>query len=403
MTLSIPTARVFEPLLTPKHRYYAAHGGRGSAKSWFFAGRLVERALLQPGLRAVCCREIQKSLAESAKRTIEDMIARFGVGSHFGIYHDKIITPGGGAISFWGLADKQAESIKSLEGADICWIEEAQNLSGRSLQLLRPTIRKDGSQIWASWNPRKKTDAVDVFLRQQKPANAIVVELNWRDNPFWPDVLEEERQLDFNRDPHEYMHVWEGAYATAIKGSYFGKLIQIPRQEGRITDTLAVDPLPEIKAYWDLGVGDATAIWIAQYVGAAIHVIDFIEASGQPLSFYVNELRSRGYENAQCVLPHDGVSRNNVTGHRFEDHLRDANFRTQIIENQGMGAAKMRIEAARRILPRCWFHAKNCEAGLEALAWYHERKDDHRDVGLGPLHDWSKSCSRRFWFAGDSL
>src|SRR5262249_3627365 len=151
----------------------------------------------------------------------------------------------------------------------------------------------------------------------------------------------EERKLDLDRDPAQYMHVWEGSYASAVKGSYFGKAIAKAREESRVTDTLVIDPLPDLKAYWDLGVGDATAIWIAQNVSAAIHVIDYIEASGQPLSYYVNELRSRGYENALCVLPHDGVSRNSVTGHRFEDHLKDAGFRTEVITNQGLGAAKM--------------------------------------------------------------
>jgi hypothetical protein len=170
------------------------------------------------------------------------------------------------------------------------------------------------------------------------------------------DVLKRERVglaaadgTDRRNDGSRWAARRRGGYVSAVKGSYFGKLITIARQENRVTDTIAIDPLPELKAYWDLGVGDATAIWIAQNVGAAIHVIDFIEGVGQGLSFYVSELRSRGYDSALCVLPHDGLNRNNVTGHRFEDHLRDANFRTRIIENQGMGAAKQRIEAARRL------------------------------------------------------
>jgi phage terminase large subunit len=207
-TLPIPTAKVFEPLLARDRRYLGAHGGRGSGKSWFFAGKIVERALLQPGLRVVCCREVQKTLAESAKRLIEDMISGFGVGSAFNVYHDRIVTPGGGSISFWGLGDKNAESIKSLEGMDICWIEEAQMLSFRSLQLLRPTIRKPASQIYASWNPTRKSDAIDKFLREDKPDSAIVVEANWRHNPFWPDVLDEERQHDFKLDPHDRAERW---------------------------------------------------------------------------------------------------------------------------------------------------------------------------------------------------
>ena len=151
-----------------------------------------------------------------------------------------------------------------------------------------------------------------------------------------------------------------------------------------------------MRAFFDIGVADATSIWLAQFSGGAIHVIDYIEGSGQPLAYYVNELRSRGYEKARCILPHDGVNKNTITGRRYEDHLKDAGFQTQVIPNAGTGAARMRIEAVRRVLPRCHFDEKRCEAGLEALAWYHERTDDHREVGLGPLHDWSSHAADAF-------
>jgi phage terminase large subunit len=125
-------------------------------------------------------------------------------------------------------------------------------------------------------------------------------------------------------------------------------------------------------------------------------VLDYIEGLSQPLAYYVNELRAKGYGNALCILPHDGVNKNTITGKRYEDHVRDAGFRTEVVPNQGVGAARMRIEAVRRILPRCHFDQKRCEAGLEALAWYHERVDDHREVGLGPLHDWSSHAADAF-------
>jgi phage terminase large subunit len=162
-----------------------------------------------------------------------------------------------------------------------------------------------------------------------------------------------------------------------------------PRPDARGICEVHIDPLLEVRAFFDIGVADATSIWLAQFSGGAIHIIDYIEGVSQPLSYYVNELRSKGYEKARCILPHDGVNKSVITGKRYEDHLKDAGFQTEVIPNAGAGAARMRIEAVRRILPRCHFDEKRCEAGVEALAWYHERLDEHREVGLGPLHDWS--------------
>ena len=392
--LTVEAPAVFKPLDRPS-RYKGLHGGRGSGKSWHAATMLVLRCLREPGIRVVCAREIQKTLAESAKRLIEDRIASLGVGQMFHVQHDKILTPGDGSITFWGLADKNAESIKSLEAVEVCWIEEAQMLTKRSLDLLRPTIRTEGSEIWATWNPTRKSDAIDVFLRQKAPDNAIVVEANWKHNPFFPGVLNDERLLYRKTDASAYDHVWEGGYATAVSGSYFGDLLTQARREGRICE-LHIDPLLEVRAFFDIGVADATSIWLAQFSGDAVNVIDYIEGVSQPLAYYVNELRSKGYQKARCILPHDGVNKSVITGKRYEDHLKDAGFRTEVIPNAGTGAARMRIEAARRILPRCHFDEKRCEAGLEALAWYHERTDEHREVGLGPLHDWSSHAADSF-------
>jgi phage terminase large subunit len=215
-TLRIPTAPVFRPLLEPA-RYKGAYGGRGSGKSHFFGELMVERCLVSPGTLAVCIREVQKSLLQSSKRLIESMIQSLGVGAHFQVLHDRIVTPGDGLIIFQGMQDSTAESIKSLEGFDIAWVEEAQTLSARSLSLLRPTIRKEGSELWANWNPRRKKDAIDEFLRQKKPENAVVAKANWRDNPWFPAVLEEERRLDLQLYPERYAHIWEGEYAKAFE------------------------------------------------------------------------------------------------------------------------------------------------------------------------------------------
>jgi phage terminase large subunit len=196
--LVLQTPEVFKPLDEPS-RYKGAYGGRGSGKSWHFASMVVERCLLKPGSRIVCIREIQKTLAQSAKALIESTIQALGVGSEFRVLFDRIETPGGGLIIFLGMQDQNAESIKSLEGYDIAWVEEAQTLSARSLALLRPTIRADGSELWFTRNPRRKSDAVDEFLRAATLQNAIVVKANFPENPFFPAALEEEMQLDRER------------------------------------------------------------------------------------------------------------------------------------------------------------------------------------------------------------
>src|ERR1700759_1464159 len=193
--LKIPTAKIFEPLLTPA-RYKGAFGGRGSGKSHFFGELLVETCQAERGTLAVCIREAQRTLAQSSKRLIETKIAALGLGHGFKVFNDKIETPGDGLIIFRGMQDHTAESIKSLEGFRIAWVDEAQNLSARSLSLLPPTIRAEGSQLWASWNPRRKSDAIDDFLRGRRPPGAIVINASWRDNPGFPTVLEEERRLD---------------------------------------------------------------------------------------------------------------------------------------------------------------------------------------------------------------
>jgi len=360
---------------------------------------LVERCLQERGMLGVCIREVQKTLAQSSKRLVETKINDLGVGREFKVYEDKIKTPGDGILIFQGMQDHTAESIKSLEGFRVAWIEEAQTLSHRSLSLLRPTIRADNSELWASWNPRRKSDAVDEFLRQKKPTGSVVVNANWRDNPWFPSVLEDERRLDLSLYSDRYEHIWEGDYARAFEGAYFAAVMAAAKTEGRI-GRVSADPLLPTRAYFDIGgsgaTADAMAIWIVQFIGQEVRVLDYIEGVGQVLAYYVNELRRKGYEAALCYLPHDGVNDNNITGKRYADHLRDAGFDVTVIKNQGRGAALMRVEAVRRIFAKCWFNEATTEPGRDALGYYHERKDDARNVGLGPDHDWSSHCSDAF-------
>ena len=399
-TLRISTAPTFAALLQPA-RYKGVFGGRGSGKSHFFAELLVEQCILNPGTRAVCIREIQKSLKESAKRLIEDKIQTLGVGSMFKIQNEQIVTPGNGLIVFMGMREHTKESIKSLEGFNICWVEEAQTLSRGSLDMLRPTIRAEGSEIWFSWNPRLKSDPVDAFLRgEEPPTDAIVVKANHDANPWFPSVLDQEREDCLRSDPDGYEHIWNGAYITSMPGAYYTQSIRKAREEGRIAG-VGPDPLLPYRAFWDIGgtgaKADARAIWIAQFVGKEIRLLDYRETVGQPLAADVTWLRDHGYDKALMVLPHDGATHDRVYAVSYESALRDAGFNVEVIPNQGRGAATKRIEAARRRFPSCWFTAPpGEEAGPQALGYYHERIDEQRNVGLGPEHDWSSHCADAF-------
>ncbi len=402
-TLRIETAPVFEPLLAPA-RYKGAWGGRGSGKSHFFAELLIEEALANPGTRAVSIREVQKTLKESSKRLLEDKLQAFGLesGQGFKVFNEVIQTPGDGLITFQGMQDHTAESIKSLEGYRIAWVEEAQSLSSRSLQLLRPTIRSDGSELWFSWNPRRKTDAVDALLRgAELPSGAVVIKANWRDNPHFPSVLEQERQDCLRLEPEQYDHVWEGGYATVLEGAYYAKALNDARRQGRI-GKVAADPLLTLRAFVDIGgtgaKADAFAMWIVQFVGREIRVLDYYEAVGQPLGTHLEWMREREYTPKRCQfwLPHDGAQHDRTQKVSYESALKEVGYKVTVITNQGAGAAKKRIEAARRVFPMVWFHEATTSAGIDALGWYHEKKDEVRNVGLGPEHDWASHGSDAF-------
>jgi phage terminase large subunit len=218
--LRLSVAEKFAPLLQPA-RYKGAHGGRGSGKSHFFAEMLVATCLKRP-TRAVCVREVQKSLDQSVKLLIEDKIRTLGVSTSFRILNTHIETPWEGRIIFQGMQNHTADSIKSLEAYNVAWVEEAQSLSQRSLDLLRPTIRAPGSELWFSWNPNTPDDPVDVLLRgDHAPASSVVIEANWSDNPWFPDDLREDMESDRLRDPEKYAHVWGGAYSLNSEARVF--------------------------------------------------------------------------------------------------------------------------------------------------------------------------------------
>lgn len=406
--LRIETAAVFEPLLAPS-RYKAAHGGRGSGKSHFFAGKLIEDSLAEPGesgegLRSVCIREVQKDLAQSSKALIEAKLRDFGLGERHGfkVYRDVIQTPRDGLVMFKGMQDYTAESIKSLEAFKRAWWEEAQSATAHSLSLLRPTIRAAGSELWFSWNARRKTDPVDLMFRgEETPTGAVVVQANWRDNPWFTPELEQERLDCLRMQPDQYDHIWEGGYVTVSEGAYFARQLAECKGQGRI-GALAADPILTLRAHVDIGgtgkKSDAFSIWIDQFVGEQVRVLDYYEAVGQEASVHIAWLRERGYtpNRTTIVLPHDGETSDKVYRVSYASVFREAGYTVVTIPNMGAGAANARIEAIRRLFPQIWFNAATTEGGRDALGWYHEKRDEARGIGLGPNHDWSSHAADAF-------
>ena len=383
-------------------RYKGAWGGRGSGKSHFFGGLLVEDALAEPGnsgegLRAICIREVQKDLAQSSKALIESKLAEHGLGEAdgFKVFRDVIQTPRDGLIIFKGMNDYTADSVKSLENFRRAWWEEAQTATQHSLNLLKPTLRADGSELWFSWNPRRKADPVDVMLRgPERPTGAIVVKANWRDNPWRSKALDQEREDCLRMQPDQYDHIWEGGYVTVVEGAYYAKHLAEARAQRRI-GRVAADPLLTVRLFFDIGgtgaKADAVAIWAAQFVGREIRSLKYYEAVGQPLAAHVAWMKGQGFtpDKAQIWLPHDGSTNDKVYDVSYESALKSAGYSVTVVPNQGKGAAAARIETLRRHFPAIWFDEEGCRGGLDALGWYHEKRDEQRQIGLGPEHDWS--------------
>lgn len=403
-TVEIPDKVV--PVFLGNARYRCAYGGRGSGKTRTFAKMSAIWAirLAQEGKTGIilCGREFMNSLDESSMSEIKAAIAsepylseRFDVGEKYIRTKDRRIE-----YKFAGLS-KNIDSIKSKSQIHVLWVDEAEPVTEAAWRKIVPTVREHGSEIWVTWNPERKSSATHKRFREDIADDMNVVEVNWSDNPWFPEVLERERREDMEKRPDQYAHIWEGDFVTVVEGAYYAASITTARKQGRM-GRVGADPLMSYRAVFDIGgsgaKSDATSIWIVQYIGTEVRVLDYYEAVGQPLASHVSWLRENGYEKAHCVLPHDGVQHDKVHKVTYESALKEAGFKVKVIKNQGPGAAMMRIQAARRLFPSIWFNAENSnvDAGIEALAWYHEKRDEERDIGLGPNHDWSSHAADAF-------
>jgi phage terminase large subunit len=382
-----------------------SHGGRGSGKTRSFAKMTAVRAHIwdMAGREGIilCARQFMNSLADSSLEEIKAAIRdEPWLEAHFEIGETYIRTKSGRiSYSFIGLA-RNLNSIKSKSRILLAWVEEAEPVTEEAWVKLLPTLREEDSELWITWNPERKKSATNLRFRYANDNDRVkIVELNWRDNPWFPDILNRLRMKDQIERPEQYGHIWEGEYITVAEGAYYAAQINRARASGRMGQ-LSPDPLMTIWAVWDIGgtgaKADATAIWIVQFVGQAVWLLDYYEAKGQPLAAHVNWLRENGYEKAHCILPHDGAAHERIAPTTYQGALREAGFEAMVIPNQGTGAAMQRVEAARRLFPQMHFDADYCEAGIEAIAWYHEKRDEERGIGLGPEHDWSSHGADAF-------
>lgn len=351
----------------------------------------------------VCGREFMNSLAESSFAEVKAAISEEPwLQSKYDIGESYIRTKDGRVeFAFIGLR-RSLFSLKSKARILILWVDEAEQVSELAWAIADPTVREEGSEIWVTWNPQRKKSATHKRFREDPPPHSKIARMNWRDNPWFPRTLEVKRLADKEKRPDQYEHVWEGDFLSTVEGAYFARYLIEAREQKRIT-RVSFDPLMRVRVFCDLGgtgaKADAFAMWPAQFIDKEIRTRDYYEAQGQSLSTHIQWLHSKGYkpERADIVLPHDGETNDRVVDVSFESAFQAAGYDVTVIPNQGKGAAKMRVEAARRRFPMIWFDEDTTEDGRDALGWYHEKKsDDEREALMGPEHDWSSHGSDAF-------
>lgn len=393
MTAQFPEklAFLFEPA-----RFKVAYGGRDGAKSWSFARVLLIKGT-QRKLLVLCARELMNSIKESVHRVLSNQIVNLGLEDFYTVEKAKIIGSNGTEFVFAGLKNN-IDAIKSLEGADIVWVEEAANVSKASWDKLIPTVRKDGSEIWVSYNPELETDDTHQRFAINPPPGAIVVKMLFSDNPWPSEVLRAERENLQARDADAYAHIWLGQPKRMIEGAIYANELRAAESEGRIRK-VAYDPLKPVHTAWDLGEGDATAIWFFQVYMAEYRFIDYLEDSGRKMQHYLGLLQGKGYIYGTDYLPWDACS--GMLSASLEQAMRTAGRSIRILPKRSVAD---RIETARIILANSWFDTDHTADGLNCLRYY--RFGEVKDMGTQtrqPVHDWASHGADSFGYAGQGI
>lgn len=374
---------LFEP-----HRYKVARGGRGSAKSWSFARAILLRCIQKP-TRVLCTREVQKSIQQSVHQLLSDQIDAMGLSAMFEILTAEIRGPNGSSIFFSGLSEATATALKSFEGVDICWCEEAHAISARSWKTLLPTIRKDGSEIWVTFNPELETDPTYEMFVTNPPPDCKSVLMNYGDNPWFPPVLEAERKhAQLTMKPEDYGHVWEGRCKPAVEGAIYFDAMSATIAAGRLRE-VPHDASLRTHIVFDLGMADNMTIILVQKVASEIRIIHYIEGNQRILADYNAELRALRLDDqpinwGTCYLPHDGFHKRHQTGKDDAEIMTGLGWTVAQVPNTGVNTG---IDRAREVFPRIYFHKERAARLIECLKRYRWNINEKTGQGINPLHD----------------
>lgn len=381
---------VFQELFEPK-RYKVYYGGRGGAKSWGFADALLIKGLYNP-LRILCTRELQKSIAASVHKLLKDQIDALGLTEFYDVQNTTILGINGTEFLFNGLKHNATE-IKSTEGIDICWVEEAEKVSDASWEVLIPTIRKEDSEIWVSFNTKQPTDATYRRFVFDGPEDSIVKKVSYKDNPFFPKVLDRERLELMRRDKKAYDHIWEGDFDTRYSGAVYAKWIADLKEKGRISSRVKHDPEYPVNTLWDLGYSDMVTMWFYQEAPNEVLFIDYYENNGEGIGHYCDVLKEKPYTYRSHNVPQDAKKKLMEANGRsiVEQAWKDHGVRMTVIPET---THANRHDGTRKVLPSCWFNEDTCAEGLEALMAYHYEYDEDLQIfKKDPVHDWSSHAS----------
>jgi phage terminase large subunit len=380
-----------EPLRHPK-RYKIIKGGRGSTKSWSVARQLLLDGVSQP-LRILCAREIQNSIAESVHKLLDDQIGEMGLREFYTVQQQVIMGANGTEFVFAGIRGLDVAKLKSFEGVDRAWVEEGQTVTKRSWDIFEPTIRKPGSEIWITFNPELETDETFDRFVTNAPVDSIVIDMNWRDNPWFSSEMVVLKDRMKARDPEGYETIWEGKCRPAVEGAIYRKEIEAMTADKRFRP-VPYDQMLRVHTVWDLGWNDLTSIIMVQRLGGELRIIDFYEDSHRTLPDYLLDLKARKYNWGTDYLPHDGDTQSlTSSGLSARDILTKLGRNVEIIPR---GDVEAGIKAARIVFSRCYFERDKCAPLVGHLKRYRRQINNSTMEPMGPLHDEHSHASDSF-------
>lgn len=369
-----------QPLFRPA-RYKILYGGRGAAKSWG-----VARALLLLGwqmqIRILCAREIQRTISDSVHRLLADQIYAMGLDGFYKITETEIAGANGTNFAFAGLRQQDVGKIKSFEGVDRCWVEEAQTVTKKSWDILIPTIRKDGSEIWATFNPELDTDETYMRFVVNPPPGAVVIKINWQDNPWFPETLRKEKDHLFKTDKEAYENVWEGKCRSTVEGAIYKREIEQLVEQKRLRN-VPYDPMLKVHTVWDLGFV-RMPVTLVQRQGPELRIIEYIENEAADYGGVVAELSKRKYNWGTDYLPHDAGTHSPHTGKTPEQIVKALGRRVELVPKLDV---EQGIKAARMIFPRMYIDKDNAGLLFERLKRYRRAINQTTNEPGPPLHD----------------